>query len=44
MPVYDIIKPWTNAPVSPGNASQVLQEATRALQQCPDGVTFAWAL
>ena len=43
MPVYDIIKPWTNAPVSPGNASQVLQEATRALQQCPDGATFAWA-
>ena len=43
MPVYDIIRPWENATVTPGNASQVLQEATHALHSCPQGSTFAWA-
>jgi hypothetical protein len=40
---YHLICPWMNAPVTPGNASRVLQEATRALPSCPDGATFAWA-
>jgi hypothetical protein len=35
-PGYHLIRPWENA-------RQVLEEATRALQQCPDGATFAWA-
>jgi hypothetical protein len=43
LPTYDIIRPWTNVLVTPGNAAQVLQEATRALEQCPQGATFAWA-
>jgi tetratricopeptide (TPR) repeat protein len=29
--------------VTLGNAKQVLAEAERALEQCPDGATFAWA-
>jgi hypothetical protein len=27
----------------PANASQGLDEAERALRNCPDGATFAWA-
>jgi hypothetical protein len=37
------IRPWDNAPVTPQNARQVLEEADRALHHCPDGATFAWA-
>jgi hypothetical protein len=43
LPVYDIIRPWTNATVTPGYASQLLQEAKRALEQYPEGATCAWA-
>jgi hypothetical protein len=40
---YHLIRPWENAPVTPENAPQVLEEANRALASCPDGATFAWA-
>jgi hypothetical protein len=40
---YHHIVPWDNAPVTPENAHQVLEEAERALRNCPDQATFAWA-
>jgi hypothetical protein len=40
---YRFIRPWENAPVTPANAPQVLEEANRALRHCPDGATFAHA-
>jgi hypothetical protein len=42
-PVYRLIQPWDNVRVTPQNASQVLEEANRALSQCPAAATFAWA-
>jgi hypothetical protein len=41
--IYRFIRPWENAPVTADNAPHVLAEANRALQNCPDGATFAWA-
>jgi hypothetical protein len=43
MPVYTRIKSWENAPVEGANATQVLAEAERALQNCPGEATFAWS-
>ena len=43
MPVFKLIKPWENAPVDRANATQVLAEAERALQNCPGEATFAWS-
>ena len=40
---YQVIRPWENVLVTTDNAPQVLMEATRALEQCPNGATFAWA-
>lgn len=41
-PIYTRIKPWEYAPVDRANATQVLAEAERALQNCPNGAIFAW--
>jgi hypothetical protein len=41
-PAYHLIRPWENAPVTAEQAPQVLAEADRALEACPDGATFAW--
>jgi hypothetical protein len=43
MPIYKLIKPWENAPVDRANATQVLAEAERALENCPGEATFAWS-
>ena len=43
MQVFKLIKPWENAPVDRANATQVLAEAERALQNCPGEATFAWS-
>jgi hypothetical protein len=43
IPSYYFIKPWTNESVTPANAPAVLEEANRALAECPAGATFAWA-
>jgi len=40
---YRHIKPWSNEPVTVGNAGEVLREADQALAACPHGATFAWA-
>jgi len=40
---YRWIKPWTNAPVTPANAPQVLEEAERALRACPERASFVHA-
>jgi hypothetical protein len=42
-PVYQVISPWDNVRVTPANARQVLEEANRALSQCPAAATFTWA-
>jgi hypothetical protein len=39
---YRFIVPWAQAPVTPANAAQVLEEANRALRHCPDGARFAY--
>jgi hypothetical protein len=43
MQVFKLIKAWENAPVDRANATQVLAEAERALQNCPGEATFAWS-
>jgi hypothetical protein len=43
MPVYKRIRPWENAPVDRGNATQVLAEAEQALRNCASDATFAWS-
>jgi hypothetical protein len=43
VPIYKLIKSWENAPVDRANASQVLAEAERALQNCAGEATFAWS-
>jgi hypothetical protein len=40
---YQFIVPWDNTPVTIGNAGRVLAESERALRNCPDHATFAWA-
>ena len=37
------IAPWDNAPVTPGNARRVLEEANRSLYYCHERASFAWA-
>ena len=34
---------WENAPVTRDNAPAILEEAERALRNCPDGATFVYA-
>ncbi len=43
MPIYRLITSWENAPVDRANATQVLAEADRVLQNCPADATFAWS-
>jgi hypothetical protein len=40
---YHHIAPWDNAPVTPGNARRVLEEANRSLYYCHERASFAWA-
>jgi hypothetical protein len=42
--VYHHIRPWASTTmITPAIARAVLDEATRALDQCPGSATFAWA-
>jgi hypothetical protein len=43
MPIYRLITSWENSPVDRANATQVLAEADRVLQNCPGEATFAWS-
>jgi hypothetical protein len=43
MQAFKFIKAWENAPVDRANATQVLAEAERALQNCPGEASFAWS-
>jgi hypothetical protein len=40
---YRFIRPWENAPMTTANASQVLEEANRALRNCPNAASWAYA-
>jgi hypothetical protein len=43
MPIYRFIRPWYNPPITPSNASEVLEEANRVLHHCGHDASFGWA-
>ena len=40
---YRFIRPWENAPITTASAGQVLEEANRALRNCPSAASWAYA-